>query len=234
MAYDGKSLDEYVDVAERLQDFADATEGKGTVQTISWEVVTLEGEWPKDSRASGSQAKKGDAIKRTYVVYRAAAFRHDADPRPGMGIAWEPWPGITPYTHDSELMNAETAAWGRAIVACGLVANRKLASRQEVRNRMADQESDEETPKAKPKGSKAKPKAEPTWQVPEAEMNELRTLYEKSGWASDADHETLRMQLAAVGAGNAGPIGPCLAALTESQFATVKVSLAEAAAGIVK
>lgn len=116
----GFSLDDYVDVAERIQNFKDA-HPKGSLQTIDWTVQTI-----------GQQA---------FVVYRAAAYRGPDDERPGMGIAWEPFPGRTPYTKDSELMNAETAAWGRAIVALGLVANRKLASRQEVRNRKADQDA---------------------------------------------------------------------------------------------
>jgi hypothetical protein len=51
-------------------------------------------------------------------------------------MAWEPFPGPTPYTKDSELMNAETAAWGRAIVAVGLAANKTIASRQEVEARV--------------------------------------------------------------------------------------------------
>src|SRR5205823_6134471 len=51
----------------------------------------------------------------------------------GKGIAWEPFPGPTPFTKDSELMNAETSAWGRAIVAVGIVAKgEKVASRSEV------------------------------------------------------------------------------------------------------
>src|SRR5665811_1941916 len=70
------------------------------------------------------------------------------DLRPGHGVEWEPFPGQTSFTKNSELMNAETAAWGRAILACGLPAKRGLASRQEVQNRVAEQEA------SKPAGQK--------------------------------------------------------------------------------
>lgn len=115
------SLDDYIDVAERIVEF-NAKYPDGTLQTISWSVEKVD--------------------DKTFIVYRAAAYRTPADERPGQGIAWEPFPGGTPYTKNSELMNAETAAWGRAIVACGLTANRALASRQEVRARTEEQEAE--------------------------------------------------------------------------------------------
>lgn len=79
--------------------------------------------------------------EKTYVVVVAAAYRTPDDPRPGIGMAYEQWPGRTPYTRDSELQNAETSAWGRAIVAV-LAADtkRSVASAEEVRNRSADRE----------------------------------------------------------------------------------------------
>jgi hypothetical protein len=67
----------------------------------------------------------------TYVCYVAAFYRDPADPTPGIGVAWEVVPGTTPYTRGSELMNAETSAWGRAILAVGL-PSKKVASREEV------------------------------------------------------------------------------------------------------
>ncbi len=108
------SMDDYIDVAERIAEF-NKRYPDGTLQTVDWTDVRI-----------GEQ---------TFIVYRAAAYRTPDDPRPGHGIAWEPFPGKTPYTKDSELMNAETSAWGRAIVACGLTSNRKIASLQEVQNR---------------------------------------------------------------------------------------------------
>jgi hypothetical protein len=75
----------------------------------------------------------------TMVIVVAAAYRAPDDPLPGVGMAAEPFPGRTPYTRGSELMNAETSAWGRAIVAA-LAADTSLAiaSQDEVRNRRDD------------------------------------------------------------------------------------------------
>lgn len=117
------SLDDYVDVAERIQDFK-TTHPEGSLQTIDWRIVTVEG-----------VDKTGTAAKQTFAVYHAAAYRSPDDTKPGHGIAWEIFPGRTPYTKDSELMNAETSAWGRAIVALGFASNGKIASAQEVRAR---------------------------------------------------------------------------------------------------
>jgi hypothetical protein len=125
------SMDDYIDVAERIIAF-NQKYPEGTLQTINWKVTEV-----------------GD---RTFIVYRAAAYRTPDDRRPGHGSAWEPFPGPTPYTKDSELMNAETAAWGRAIVACGLPASRKVASKQEVKARQGN-------------GSTPQPTAQPAQQT---------------------------------------------------------------------
>lgn len=69
-----------------------------------------------------------------YVVYKALAYRTPEDAHPAPGTAWEPWPGPTPFTRDSELMNAETAAIGRAIVMAG-IPSQKIASQEEVQAR---------------------------------------------------------------------------------------------------
>lgn len=67
-------------------------------------------------------------------VVVAAAYRTPDDPLPGVGMAYEPIPGNTPYTRGSELQNAETAAWGRAIVATlAADTNRGIASFEEIR-----------------------------------------------------------------------------------------------------
>jgi hypothetical protein len=77
---------------------------------------------------------------KTFIVYVAAAYRTPDDPKPGIGCAWEPFPGKTNFTRDSELQNAETSAWGRAIVAVLAADTKKgIASAEEVRNRQADQ-----------------------------------------------------------------------------------------------
>lgn len=78
---------------------------------------------------------------KTFIVYTAAAFRTPDDPTPGIGVAWEPFPGRTPYTRDSELQNAETSAWGRAIVAVLASEAKSVASAEDVRNRRADEDA---------------------------------------------------------------------------------------------
>jgi len=69
-----------------------------------------------------------------WLVYGAAAYRYPDDPRPGIGLAWEQVPGKTPYTRGSELQNAETSAWGRALAALGFVTSKSVASAEEVRS----------------------------------------------------------------------------------------------------
>ena len=69
-----------------------------------------------------------------WLVYGACAFRTPDDPAPGVGLAWEPVPGRTPYTRGSELMVAETSAWGRALAAIGIATNKSIASAEEVRS----------------------------------------------------------------------------------------------------
>ena len=72
----------------------------------------------------------------TFVAVLSRFYRDADDPTPAVGLAWEPIPGKTPYTLDSELMNAETSAWGRALIAAGVAdAHGGVASANEVRNR---------------------------------------------------------------------------------------------------
>lgn len=56
-------------------------------------------------------------------------------PRTATATAWEPFPGKTPYTRDSEMMNAETSAIGRAIGALGIGLTGSMATANEVVNR---------------------------------------------------------------------------------------------------
>lgn len=116
-------LSDYVDVRQRIQMFKDKYP-TGTLQ-------------PADLSNPFKVVQIGDKF---FIAYTACAFRTADDPRPGVGVAWEPVPGRTPYTKDSELMNAETSAWGRAIIAV-LAVDRlnQIASAEEVRNRQTPQ-----------------------------------------------------------------------------------------------
>jgi hypothetical protein len=107
---------DYIDVATRIIEFREKYP-EGSLQQVTMEFLSEFG--GKD-----------------WVVYTAAAYRTPDDERPGIGTAWEPVPGPTRFTRDSEVQNAETAAWGRAMVAALAVDTRKgIASQEEVRNR---------------------------------------------------------------------------------------------------
>lgn len=117
---------DYVDVAERIRIFRDLYP-EGSLRPAD----PSRPFWVEDVPGVGPR-----------LIYVAAAFRTPDDPAPGIGSAWEPLPGRTPYTRDSELMVAETSAWGRAIVAA-LAADTKrgVASADEVRARQPQPEA---------------------------------------------------------------------------------------------
>ena len=115
--YDDRLAD-YIDVAERIRIFRER--------------------YPEGSLQPAYPDKPFQIVsvaERTFVLYIAAAYRSPDDPRPGIGMAWEPFPGLTPYSKNSELMVAETGAWGRAIVAALAADSKKVASLDEVRAR---------------------------------------------------------------------------------------------------
>ena len=74
----------------------------------------------------------------TLVVMRGYAYRTPDDPRPGVGHSQMPIPGKTPYTKDSEVENAETSAWGRAIAALGFEVHNSIACAEEVAMKAGD------------------------------------------------------------------------------------------------
>src|SRR5215471_15360720 len=97
-------LDDYVDVATRIADFREKYPD-GCLQP-------LDSDHPYRIRQVTGTDRDGNPVTQTFIVYTAAAYRTPTDARPGIGIAWEIFPGRTPYTRGSELMNAETSAWG--------------------------------------------------------------------------------------------------------------------------
>ena len=119
----GFNIDDYKTVPERIAEFK-AIYPHGSLQ-------------PADRSKPYAIENVGDVgAMKTFIVYAAAAYRTPDDPCPGIGVAWEPFPGRTPYTRDSELQNAETSAWGRAIVAAlASDTSKGVASREEVQTR---------------------------------------------------------------------------------------------------
>lgn len=112
-------MSDYVDVATRIADFRE--------------------KFP-DGRLRQKSIEFLDFAGQSWVVYTAEALRSADDQNPAQGTAWEPVPGKTNFTRDSELQNAETAAWGRAIVAA-LASDTKngVASREEVMARQKEE-----------------------------------------------------------------------------------------------
>lgn len=102
---------DYVDVAARIAEFY-ARYPDGSLQMDPPEWVEIDG------------AK--------FIMGRAYAYRTPDDPRPGIGTAWEPVPGRTPYTRGSEVQNLETSSWGRATAALGIATKAGIATAQEV------------------------------------------------------------------------------------------------------
>lgn len=105
------NLDGYIDVAERIR-----------IAKETYPEFSLQCEWSFVEMPDGSVC----------ISAKAFAYRYPNDPNPGIGNITEPFPGRTPYTKGSEVANAETSAWGRALVAIGIGAS-KVASADEVR-----------------------------------------------------------------------------------------------------
>ena len=107
--------DDYIEVAERIQIFIEQYP-TGSLQS-DWGMVERDGE--------------------QWLAVKAYAYRYPDDQRPGIGQAWEPVPGRTPFTKGSELMVGETSAWGRALAAIGIAVHRGIASGNEIRTAQA-------------------------------------------------------------------------------------------------
>ena len=70
-----------------------------------------------------------------FVASTVTAHRSPEDTHPAQATAWEPFPGKTSFTRESEMMNAATSAVGRVLALMGIAAKKSIASRDEVRNR---------------------------------------------------------------------------------------------------
>jgi hypothetical protein len=102
---------DYVDVAHRIAAFFDRYPD-GSIQAEPPAIVEVGG--------------------KVYVACTASVYRTPDDPRPARASAWEPWPGTTNFTRDSEAMNCETSAVGRAIAFLGFEVKKGIATAQDV------------------------------------------------------------------------------------------------------
>lgn len=66
------------------------------------------------------------------VIVKAWAYRSPDDLKPGIGHSYLALPGTTNFTRGSELENAETSAWGRALASLGFEVKRGIASQHEI------------------------------------------------------------------------------------------------------
>lgn len=151
--------DGYKEVPYRIQEFyAKHPEGALVSEMVRYEVDEV----VEETYTSKGQ-KKSRFILKGYVVMKGLAYRTPDDPHPGVGYSGMVMPGATPYTKGSEIENAETSAWGRAIAALGIAVKEGIATSQEIASKMGyDDEADEEQPKRtrtrKPKAVKEESK----------------------------------------------------------------------------
>lgn len=175
----GFKLDGYVTVNERLR-------------------MALE-RWPelRVVEASPKVITVGDA---TFIEVTMTVFRDPDDRLPCSASAWERMPGRTPYTRDSEMMNASTSALGRALGLMGIGTAASISSADEVIARDYDRASEmHSTPERRKVGEAARrpseaPKDEPTAntggkrQRPTDKMaNFLRVLEGKTSQQADPE-----------------------------------------------
>jgi len=73
----------------------------------------------------------GDKV---FISVTVQAWRTPDDQIPAQNTAWEIFPGATPFTRGSEMMNASTSALGR-VLGFMMSFGPKMASAEEVRNR---------------------------------------------------------------------------------------------------
>ncbi len=111
-------LGDYVEVKDRIKLFYELF-GQGRLVTGEVRLTT-----------------EPDGVPR--VMVQGLAYRTPDDPLPGVGWSWLMLPGSTPYTRGSEIENAETSAWGRAIGSLGILIDRSIASANEIQNKAHD------------------------------------------------------------------------------------------------
>jgi len=108
----GFNLGDYVDVKTRIARFYE--------------------KYPDGRLTTASVSMSEDPDGQVRIWAHAQAYRTSDDPHPGDGWSWLAVPGATSYTKGSEIENAETSAWGRAIGALGIGIDKGIASGDEI------------------------------------------------------------------------------------------------------
>jgi hypothetical protein len=91
-----------------------------------------------DGRIASSTPVVVEIGDQKFIEVTASVWRSPEDPIPCVASAWEIFPGKSSFTKNSEMMNAETSAIGRALFAAGIATSSGVASAEEVRNRKAE------------------------------------------------------------------------------------------------
>lgn len=104
--------------------------------TVDQRVLAFYKEFPQ-----GSIQSEITHLSDKLVVVKAWAYRSPEDTRPGIGHSSMNIPGSTPFTRGSEVENAETSAWGRAIAALGFEVRKGIATREEIENKQEEESS---------------------------------------------------------------------------------------------
>ncbi len=110
-----------------------------------------------------------------FIAVTVQAWRTPDDPIPAQATAWEPIPGLTPFTRNSEMMNASTSALGR-VLGFMMSFGPKMASVEEVRNRQPETNAPAVLVKQPQEPRKATLGANATNAPSEAQMRFLRGL----------------------------------------------------------
>lgn len=107
----GYTLDGYTTVNQRIMDFY-TRYPNGIITTQPAKIIELH--------------------DHTFVSVIACCYT-TPDAPPVHAEAWEVFPGKTPYTRDSEMMNCATSAIGRALMQLGIGIDKAAASADEVK-----------------------------------------------------------------------------------------------------
>jgi len=106
-------------------------------QSVAERIRLFRTKYPEGSLTALDPSKPFEIVAvngSVFVAVAAVAKRTPDDQAGGMGLAWCPLPGTDEYTRNSEIMNAQTSAWGRAIIAVLAADASKIASAEEVRS----------------------------------------------------------------------------------------------------
>lgn len=167
--------DGYIEVKDRIEKFYEKFPD-GTIQSELIEYMPQTGE------------HKG------HVIFKAKAYRTPVDTLPGVGHSMLEIPGKTPFTQGSEMENAETSAWGRALAAMGFEVKKSIASADEVRIK-AGANPGAETQRSEGNDTVSGPPATPADKIATSGMHRKIHALAKNIGVSETELSLLRVAL---------------------------------------